>query len=268
MVADEELLAAARQSASAAATHSRVELRRLVDLDALLEAEALFSAIWGGDPVPMAAHLMQALSASGAYLVGAYERDGSTRGIMLAACVGFWGPPDRPSLHSHIAGVLAGARGRDLGFALKLHQRADALAHGVPVVTWTFDPLIARNAHFNLHKLGGRPVKYAANYYGVMADAINAGDETDRMVVRWELGGAAARSACDGVDPPRPAAPGGVVLVDIPGDIEALRRTDPEQARTWRRTLRDRLVPLLADGGRIVDFDRSKNSYRVEVGRS
>ena len=122
---------------------------------------------------------------------------------MLGACVGFWAAPDRPAMHSHIAGVTSAARGRDLGFALKLHQRAWALRCGVPVINWTFDPLIARNAHFNLRKLGGRPVKYAVNYYGEMPDAINAGDETDRMLLRWELGSAEARAACDGVPAPR-----------------------------------------------------------------
>ena len=264
MIIDPELQRAARDSAVAAAARSRVEMRRLERLDAIQEAEALFSDIWGADPVPMAAHLMRALSSAGSYIVGAYEVDPPARGTMLAACVGFWGPPDQPSLHSHIAGVAAGARGRDLGFALKLHQRAEALAHGVAVVNWTYDPLIARNAHFNLHKLGGRAAAYAVNHYGVMPDAINAGDETDRMVLRWELGSARARAACDGAEAPPPPATE-MIMIEIPTDIESLRRSDPELAGAWRRKLRDQLVPLLDSGGRIVDFDRVRSSYLVEV---
>jgi predicted GNAT superfamily acetyltransferase len=202
------------------------------------------------------------LSSAGSYLVGAYAG-----AEMLGACVGFWAAPDRPAMHSHIAGVPAAARGRDLGFALKLHQRAWALRCGVPVVNWTFDPLIARNAHFNLRKLGGRAVKYAVNYYGEMPDAINAGDETDRMLLRWELGSPEARAACDGAPAPE-SSTAAAVLVEVPPDIEGLRRTDPERAAAWRPALRNRLLPMLERGDLIIDFDRRLGGYIVARGPS
>ncbi len=56
---------------------------------------------------------------------------------------------------------------------MKLHQRAWAIARGIPVIEWTFDPLVARNAYFNIRKLGAMPVEYLPNFYGIMGDGIN-----------------------------------------------------------------------------------------------
>ena len=287
-MAGDDLLQTAYASAAAAAMRSRVELRALDRLDELTAADELFAEIWGGDPAPMPANQLRALASAGSYVVGAFDLDGPTRGKMLAACVGFWGPPDRPGLHSHIAGVVPAARGRAVGTAIKLHQRADALRHGVRTITWTYDPLIARNAHFNLRLLGARPAKYAVNYYGAMADAINAGDETDRMVLHWELDGPTARAACDGGPAERPvpegcspvlvigpqgepvaAEPAGHrVSVAVPADTEGLRTADPAQAYAWRLAVREALGGLMAGGARVVDFDRSGPGYLVERGPS
>ena len=264
MSVDHDLVDAAAQSAAAAAMRSGVIIRPLTELTEFVACDALFSVIWGRDEgAPMPVNLLRALSSAGSYVVGAYA---GTQ--MLGACVGFWAAPDRPAMHSHIAGVTAAARGRDLGFALKLHQRARALRCGVPVINWTFDPLIARNAHFNICKLGGRPVKYAVNYYGEMPDAINAGDETDRMLLRWELDSPRARAACDGVPMAPHASPAHTVLVEVPPDIEGLRRTDPQRAAAWRLQLRDRLLPMLERGDMIIDFDRRLGGYIVARGPS
>ena len=88
--------------------------------------------------------------------------------------------------------------GRSVGFALKVHQRAWCLRRGVRVIAWTYDPLIRRNAYFNLVKLGARPVEYLRNFYGAMDDAINGGTETDRLLVHWDLGSDLAAAACAG----------------------------------------------------------------------
>lgn len=289
MAGDDDLVRTASAAAAAAAERSRVELRALDQLEELAAVDELFAAIWGGAPAPMPANLLRALASAGSYLVGAFDRGGgATRPTMLAACVGFWGPPDQPGLHSHIAGVAPVARGRELGTALKLHQRADALRHGVRTITWTYDPLIARNAHFNLRKLGARASTYAVNYYGEMPDAINAGDETDRVVVHWELDSPTARAACDGAPAERPVADGfspvllvgpkqdpvmaepagDRVSVAVPPDAEGLRRADPAAAYAWRLAVRESLGGLMAGGARVVDFDRSGPGYLMQRGPS
>ena len=83
-------------------------------------------------------------------------------------------------MHSHITGVLPGLQSQGLGRLLKQHQREWALAREVGHITWTFDPLVARNAHFNLRVLGARVTEYLVDHYGPMDDGVNRGDETDR----------------------------------------------------------------------------------------
>ena len=265
---DPHLLERAEASARAAAHRSAVAIRPLTELSELLACEELFAGIWGREVgPPMPANLLRAMVSAGSYVAGAYESH-----QLLGAAAGFWGPPDHPALHSHIAGVALSARHRDLGFALKLHQRATALGHGVSVVNWTFDPLIARNAHFNLGKLGGRAVGYAVNYYGQMPDAINAGDETDRILLRWDLGSPAARAACDqssGVDRPTAETPPAETLrVAIPRDIETMRQTDPESARRWRFALRETMLSPMGAGAQIVGFDKDASAYLLTRGAS
>lgn len=254
---DGELVDRAAQSAAATAERSAVTIRPLSELAEFAQCNELFSDIWGSDPsAAMPVNLLKALSSAGSYVVGAYEGE-----QMLGACVGLWGSPDHPALHSHIAGVTAAARGRDLGFAMKLHQRAAALRAGVGVISWTFDPLVARNAHFNLSKLGARSASYAVSYYGEMSDAINAGDATDRVLVRWELDSPTTRAACDSW----PGAGGGpgrsASLIEIPRDIETLRRIDPASARRWRQDVREQLRSRLDRSDVTIHFDRERCGY-------
>ncbi|MGX7681560.1 hypothetical protein ACSMXN_21970 [Jatrophihabitans sp. DSM 45814] len=180
-------------------------------------------------------------------------------------------------MHSHIAGVDPAMRARNIGFALKLHQRAWALVRGISEICWTFDPLVRRNAYFNLVKLAADATEYLPNFYGPMDDAINGGDETDRLLVRWQLDSPAVSAACEGrlrsrspgveaVDALKAGADGGPLMglvsgatirIAIPADIESLRRTDPKLAAEWRLAVRDVLGGNLGDGGRIAGFDRN-----------
>jgi predicted GNAT superfamily acetyltransferase len=278
------LLAEADTAARRAADAAGVAVRGLAALADLEASITLFDAIWERDTghTTMRLDLLRALTTAGNYASGAYDR---VSGELLGACVGFFGPPSHAELHSHIAGVVPAALGRSVGFALKVHQRAWCLRHGARVVAWTFDPLIRRNAYFNLVKLGARAAVYLPNFYGVMHDAINSGTETDRMLVQWDLGSAAAAHASAGR--PRPAsfaaelargavlalsagADGGPVprvppdaagaetfLVAVPADVEALRLADASLAAAWRTALREVLAPLMSGGARITGFDRS-----------
>jgi predicted GNAT superfamily acetyltransferase len=154
-----------------------------------------------------------------------------------------------------VAGVLPAYQGRGVGRLLKEHQREWAFARGVGTITWTYDPLVARNAHFNLTVLGARVTEYLIDQYGPMADEVNRGDATDRLMVSWALARPSATS-------PSPARV--VATVPIPPDIESLRRTDPEAAAGWRLKLREELVGQLEAGRRIAGFDRDLGYLVVE----
>jgi predicted GNAT superfamily acetyltransferase len=253
-------------------------VRELSELPDLAAVYRLYDAIWRPDPKnpPVTTELLRALTKAGNYVAGAYDG-----GQLIGACVGFFSPPAEEAMHSHIAGVSAPALGRGIGYALKLHQRAWALARGVATIGWTFDPLVRRNAYFNLAKLAADPAEYLTNFYGGMHDGINGDDETDRLLVHWELGADKVTAACAGtphtVDAAAELARGAVVglgrsdldapvagdldgrtvLVAVPADIEALRSADPGRAKEWRVALRESLASLLADGARITGFDKT-----------
>jgi len=294
-----DLIAEADEAAIRAAEAAGVVIRELDTLEELDAMIALFDEIWEPDDGNSSLRLdmVRAMTKAGSYASGAYDL---ASGELLGACVGFFGPPAHAELHSHIAGVRAAGLGRSVGFALKVHQRAWCLRRDVRLIAWTYDPLIRRNAYFNLVKLGARPVEYLRNFYGTMDDVINGGTETDRMLVRWDLESDLAVAACAGrgqaassaaerdrgaavlLSPGDGGAPhpwlaldglaldGGpaarTVLVGIPADIEAMRLSDPALAGAWRTALREALSPLLSDGGgQVTGFDRN-GWYVVSLG--
>jgi predicted GNAT superfamily acetyltransferase len=192
-------------------------------------------------------------------------------------------------MHSHILGVLPGIESHGLGFELKQHQRWWCLERGVNVMEWTTDPLVRRNGYFNLTKLGARAPEYLINVYGEMKDGINAGEESDRLLIRWRLDSPEARAAAAGgakepdVDAirasgaqvllsvgesssPSPSPPsltlspergeGHPLLVQVPEDIVALRGEQPALARAWRLALREALTNALAGGYEITGASR------------
>lgn len=281
----ETLITDALEAAHHAARSSQVAIRELSDTSDLEQVYALYDGIWHPEPrnPPVTTELLRALAHAGNYVTGAFSD-----GILTAACVGVFASPASQSMHSHVAGVSPLARGRNVGFALKLHQRAWALQRNVTRIEWTFDPLVRRNAHFNLNKLGASPTDYLLNFYGRMADEINGGDDSDRMLVSWALDAQHVVQACQtehvaesasadlrtaravvglGIDERNRAVVGSVdgplVLVCVPADIERLRVEDPDAARAWRAALRDVLYPLVKAGAVVRGFSR-QGGYIVE----
>jgi predicted GNAT superfamily acetyltransferase len=258
----------AREAADRAASRAGVAVRELVGPAAAESAAAVFREVWRGGESPAPANLLQTIQSIGGYLHGAYDESGR----LVAASMGMLARG--PALHSHVTGVLATGRRRGLGLALKLHQRAWALDHGLPRITWTCDPLVRRNVVFNLQALGADVAAYHPDYYGSMTDGLNAGEESDRFTFSWDLAGpratAAARRRLPDVEPSAPLVvedaaghplghevPSGPRRVALPEDVETLRTTDPETARAWRRAVRDAVLPALAEGLQVVGTDPS-----------
>ena len=252
------------------------ELRDLKDLDQLAE---LLGTIWGrsGEP-PISTDTLKALAVSGNYVSGAFADGG-----LIGGLVGWLGgtPPGQLHLHSHILGVLPGSERRGLGFDLKQHQRRWCLAREIKVMEWTTDPLVRRNVYFNLTKLGAEAPDYFVNFYGQMRDGLNAGEESDRLLIRWRLDSDRAVAAAAGElrepDAERLRAWSGgtilsvgpegepvmyessarVLLCELPEDIVGLRRSQPALARAWRVALRDAVVRAMAAGYAITGATRA-----------
>lgn len=253
------------------------EIRELRGVEELRELAELFAVVWGrgGEP-PMGSDVLKALAHSGNYVSGAY-RDGRLIGGLVGWFAGT--PPDDLHLHSHILGVLPGSEAHGLGFELKQHQRRWCLERGLNVIEWTTDPLVRRNGYFNLTKLGANAPEYLINVYGEMRDGINAGEESDRLLIRWHLDSERAKTAAAGkTEEPDVArlhgdirlavdAAGGplashrrdarVLLCQVPEDIVAMRRADPVQARAWRVALRHAMTGAMAAGYELTGATRS-----------
>jgi len=264
-----------------------VEIRELSDLEDLARLSDLFADVWGksGEP-PINSGILKALAHSGNYLSGAFAED-----RLIGGLVGWLGghPPQELYMHSHILGVLPDREARGLGFDLKQHQRRWCLARGVKVIEWTTDPLVRRNAYFNLAKLGAEAPEYLVNFYGEMRDGINAGEESDRLLIRWRLDSSKAEEAAAGraveldadrlggwsnnailaaganAEPVVATRSARVLICQVPEDIVALRASKPALARRWRLALREALGGAIARGYRINGATKS-GWYVLESG--
>lgn len=270
----------AARAAAAAADRVGVEIRELHGHELLATATRLLDAVWGREPGMghlMPTEALVAMSHAGCQVSGAL-RDGR----LVGATAAFLGRDATGAalLHSHVTGVASELAGRGLGWALKQHQRAWALERGITTVRWTFDPLVRRNAVFNLVKLGARPVAYVEDIYGPVADARNAGLPTDRFVIAWELterrvvaaaGGRFAEPRIDALrrggarelltvgpdgGPRRGDAGSPRLLAQVPEDIEATRGADPGLARAWAEALRDTVGRAVQAGHRVTGVTR------------
>lgn len=222
-------------------TPAGVRIEPLVTVEQVFTASAVLSDVWGGDHSGMPPNLLRALAHAGNYAVGLYDQE-----RMIGASVAFFAQPSARSMHSHITGILPEYRDRTLGRTLKQHQREWALAREVGQITWTFDPLVARNAHVNLRVLGTHVTEYLVNHYGPMDDGVNRGDESDRLLVTWQLAAPPA---------PMPADADVVATVRVPRDIETLRLDEPHEAASWRLRVREEFEECRLEGLVCRGFD-------------
>lgn len=229
-----------------------IEVRSISTRSDFDEHGALMQAVWG-TPTPLVnVELLTAISHSGGYVAAAFADD-----RMVGASVGFLADHHgEPALHSHVTGVVDSMRHAGIGRAIKLHQRAWATERGLRWITWTFDPLVRRNAWFNIAVLGADVDAYLPAFYGEMTDAINAGDESDRLLMAWDV------TAPVPTEPRQGDGYTDTILVPTPADVVELRRTDPHAVATWRSETREALTSALAAGRRVLGFTRD-GSYVI-----
>jgi predicted GNAT superfamily acetyltransferase len=267
----------AAERAAAAARAAGVTVSAVSSQKEARDTVQVLSEIWvqPDGQQPMTPELAWALAHAQNYVAIA-RRDGSG----VAGAVAFRAmDEDGPHLHSHMAGVLPGLQGVSIGFAIKQHQRAWAMRAGYDRVTWTFDPLVSRNAFFNVMKLGANLTEFFVDFYGPLSDELNAGDESDRCMVTWRLDSPRAEAAAAGALPAvdlaahraaganevlrlgggRPVLSerrGDVLLCQVPHNILTLRTSEPALARSWRHALREVLVGAFADGYEVTGVSR------------
>jgi predicted GNAT superfamily acetyltransferase len=195
---------------------------------------ALFSATWG-EGRGADTSTLQAIAHAGNPVLLARRGE-----LVVGALFSFLGWDGGLHAHSHMTAVSPTVRSAGVGFALKLAQRAQCLEHGIGEVRWTFDPLIRRNARFNLWKLGATVRAFRPDFYGVLDDAINGTDRSDRFEVSWRLDSAEVEQTVEEAVAGRVRRePSGLTDdVTLPEDFESLRRTDPGAASRLREASR------------------------------
>jgi predicted GNAT superfamily acetyltransferase len=227
-----------------AAARAGVALRPLTSVEDAHRLNDVIVATWGDQTLDH--EVVRALAVSGNVPWGA-EADGALVGFVL----GFAGiDEDGLHVHSHMLASIPDRRHAGVGLALKLAQRAQALEQGIEVMRWTFDPMVARNAWFNLGKLGAVIDRFERDFYGVMEDRINAGDRSDRFTVRWDLTRA-----------PGPWAVHAGHRVPVPAEYHDLRLHDPEAAADAREEVAEAARTYLDDGMLGAAFDREASAY-------
>jgi len=209
--------------------------------------------VWvGDDPVPT--NMTITLERHGGVAVGAFDADGHMLGFVFSLVVPCPHPDAAGGLchHSHMAAVLPEWQGRGMGEALKRAQADLVREAGYNLMTWTVDPLEAKNARLNFGKLGCICHTYIENCYGDMHDALNTGLPSDRFEVEWWLGPS-----------PMPKAVGPSISIAIPADFQALKRTDAGAARQWRFDTREQFLRAFSQGLVVTGFtlDAERGTY-------
>lgn len=201
-------------------------------------------AVWQSadvDVVPIP--LFVVASHTGGQVLGAFEGPNLV-GFTMA--VAGW-RERKPLLHSHMTAVLDGYRNRGVGRGLKLFQREDALARGIELVEWTFDPLVTRNAYFNFMRLGAVAKRYLPNAYGITTSPLHGSLPTDRLVAEWHLSSQRVRDLLAGkaakAKPSKRA-----VRITIPAGIDELRTSDPARASAYQALMRQLFQDRFAKG--------------------
>jgi predicted GNAT superfamily acetyltransferase len=280
--------------------HPEWTIRFLKSPEEMDAVEAIQRLVWPGsetDVIP--AHMLLAVVHNGGLLLGAFVNDEIVGAVF--GFPGFYETPDGPRIkhHSHILAVHPDWRSRGVGFALKRAQWQMVRHQGIDRITWTYDPLLSRNAQLNIARLGTVCNTYFRSEYGEMRDGLNIGLPSDRFQVDWwvftkrverRLSRRArpdltlahyrtadalileARSNPGLVQPPEqiPTLSGALLLVEIPDDFLALKDGDLTLARYWRFYGREIFETAFADGYLVTDFvhDAGRSFYVLTHGES
>ncbi len=252
-----------------------IQIRDLESIDEIRRVQELEKEVWAvddRDSVPVT--LLIAAREAGSILLGAFDGE-----RLIGFAFGFPGlEHGEVSIHSHMTAVVPEYRNLNLGYQLKLAQRERTLAMGVRTITWTFDPLQARNAHFNFAKLGVICDRYKVEFYGRESTSFLHQNGTDRLWVSWLLDSDRVSERLDPASAAQISAPQTELLhcekdravrgnvtsalraqslgIQIPSEIAPIEEKDSSLAWEWRLATRWAFTECLQSGFFIEDYLR------------
>ena len=190
----------------------------------------------------------------GGFTLGAF--DATERLVGFAHALPAFDNSNQPYYYSQMLAVLPEVRNEGTGARLKLAQRSYAIERGIPLITWTFDPLQSRNAYLNLVKLGGLVRTYLSNYYGNSStSSLHRGLDTDRLFVEWWVKSEVVEGSLSGEvrnDEP-------VAFVEVPRDVDKIKESNLAEAREWQLKIRAEFQELLSQGLYCAGFRPGKD---------
>lgn len=247
---------------SATEANSGIAVRALHEPSEMDEAVELQRTIWGFEEVDLLpARLFVVAIKIGGQVFGAF--DGSR---MVGYCIAIPGLKSggRFYLHSHMLGVLDAYRDKGVGKSLKLAQRDDAVARGVTLMEWTFDPLQVKNAFFNMERLGAVVRRFVRNQYGITSSLFDQGMPTDRCTAEWWLNHPRVIQTLAGTPPPRPPIER---RIEVPLAMPAWRRDDPKRARETQASISDAFESAFQSGLAVVGVERGVEAGTYLLGK-
>jgi predicted GNAT superfamily acetyltransferase len=230
--------------------------QKLKELAAIVKVQR---EIWGYaeyEVYPL--RLFVTLQRIGGNVLGAFTAQGSLVGFV--ASLPAWHGVNR-YYHSLSLGVLPAHENRGLGRALKMAQRRAALRVGIELIEWSFDPLRAKNAYLNIVRLGAIARRYQPDYYGQVESRLQSGLPSDRLIVEWRLRSTRVKRALAG-KPPRGSKKRPAAVVEIPANIDRVRRSNPQEARRRQLAVRAQLLEFFAHKLAITGFEYDGHSAR------
>jgi predicted GNAT superfamily acetyltransferase len=239
-----------------------VDIHQLSKLTEFAEVVRLQRDIWGFDDVELLPQrLFVVASKIGGQVLGAFDG-----GKMVAFCLCIPGlkAGGEQYLHSHMLGVLPAYRNTGLGRRLKLEQRKYAIAAGVDLIEWTFDPLELKNAFFNIERLGAIVKRYVHNQYGMTTSRLHGGLPTDRLVPEWWVRSQRVEDLLEkGVFDKPPVEH----RISVRSDISQFRSQQPAEAREIQRTLANSFEACFRDGLAVIGFERRDDAGTYLLGK-
>ena len=239
----------AQKLGRAASPGQGITIRKCCTLEDFHACVALQREIWDEQDLELAPSTMFVVaSITGGQVLGAFDREKLVGFTMAVAGV----RQGAPYLHSHQTGVNAAYRDRGVGRMLKLFQREEALARGIRLVEWTFDPLEMKNAHFNLNRLGAICRRYLPDLYGITTSPLHRGIETDRLVADWQLDSPRVIAAIQDFSPTAVGAP---ATIEVPAEVE-LWKQDVMRMQAVQARVREEFTKWFARGYAAIGVRR------------
>ena len=193
---------------------------------------------------------------SGGFTYGAFSKEEDQSLLGFAHALPAYDDGNRPYVYSHMLAVLPEWQNAGIGLKLKLAQRDHALRRRLTPIKWTFDPLQSRNAYLNVIKLGGVVRQYFPNYYGNQStSSLHRGLDTDRLFIEWWVQSRHVADAMNG----RQRQDDPVAAVEIPYDIEAMKKRNMDAARAWQLKARAGFHKCLSDGLYCAGFEPGRD---------